>query len=109
VDEFRRNKKYRENLDLMLIEEAEQLHPFVNPTLTSERMEEIMEAVNKLPLMSKTVFNLFAVDGYQHNEIAEMLKISVGTSKAHLFNARKKLQEMLGKRKADQKTYSNAV
>jgi DNA-directed RNA polymerase specialized sigma24 family protein len=41
------------------------------------------------------VFNLYAVDGFKHDEIANMLGISTGTSKAHLFKARKKLQEML--------------
>jgi RNA polymerase sigma-70 factor (ECF subfamily) len=45
--------------------------------------------------MSKTVFNLFVVDGYKHEEIAEMLKISSNTSKVHLHRAKQKLQNIL--------------
>jgi RNA polymerase sigma-70 factor (ECF subfamily) len=65
-----------------------------------------MKAIENLPAMSRTVFNLYAIDGYKHEEIAGMLGISSGTSKAHLFRARKKLQEMLSelKKKAITKT-----
>ncbi|MBK8503925.1 MAG: hypothetical protein IPL46_17985 [Saprospiraceae bacterium] len=45
--------------------------------------------------VSKTVFNLFAIDGYAHKEIAALLKISEGTSKWHLSTARQKLKELL--------------
>ena len=50
---------------------------------------------NKLPDMSDTVFNLFAIDGYSHKEIAEKLSISIGTSKWHVSEARKRLKELL--------------
>jgi RNA polymerase sigma-70 factor (ECF subfamily) len=46
------------------------------------------------------VVNLYIIEGYKHNEIAEMLSISVGTSKSNLFKAkavlRKKLKNNLG-------------
>ena len=58
-------------------------------------VQEIQQAIEQLPPMCKTVFNLHAVDGFKHDEIASMLGISTGTSKAHLYKARKKLQEML--------------
>ena len=45
--------------------------------------------------MSQKVFNLFAIDGYSHQEIGEMLDISDGTSKWHVSFARKKLKEMM--------------
>jgi len=45
--------------------------------------------------VSQKVFNLYAIDGYKHREIAKMLGMSVGTSKWHLGFARKKLQEMM--------------
>jgi RNA polymerase sigma-70 factor (ECF subfamily) len=41
------------------------------------------------------VFNLYAIEGYKHQEIAEMLKISEGTSKSQLSNARKLLQQQI--------------
>ncbi|MDZ4757869.1 MAG: sigma-70 family RNA polymerase sigma factor [Bacteroidota bacterium] len=58
-------------------------------------MEELTMLIKQLPPMAQTVFNLFAVDGYSHNEIAEMLSISDGTSKSNLFRARALLQEKL--------------
>ena len=60
--------------------------------------EDILGLVQELPTAYRTVFNLFAIDGYSHDEIAKQLGISVGTSKSNLFKARKSLQEMLKKR-----------
>lgn len=57
--------------------------------------EEILEIVRKLPARYRTVFNLRAIEGYQHDEIAEMLGISVGTSKSNYARAKKKLQQYL--------------
>lgn len=57
--------------------------------------QELLEVVDQLPLHHKTVFNLYVIDGYTHNEIGEMLKISGGTSKSHLARARKKIQQLL--------------
>ena len=51
--------------------------------------------INVLPPATKAVFNLFAIDGYSHKEIGEMLNMSEGTSKWHLSTARKKLQEQI--------------
>ena len=55
----------------------------------------IQEQIDKLPEGYKMVFLLYAVEGYKHHEIAEMLQISEGTSKSQLFKARKMLQENL--------------
>jgi RNA polymerase sigma-70 factor (ECF subfamily) len=57
--------------------------------------DEIMELVKKLPPATHAVFVLYAVEGYNHREIAERLKISEGTSKWHLSEARKTLQKQL--------------
>lgn len=94
IDEFRKEKRYRELINLRdeMPEEYSNVHHDVEMKYDTE---EILFAIEKLPLMSKTVFNLYAVDGYKHEEIANLLGISSGTSKAHLFKARKKLQEML--------------
>lgn len=57
--------------------------------------EEIIACIQKVSPTSRTVFSLYVIDGYKHNEIAEMLKISVGTSRWHLSNAKKELQILL--------------
>ena len=59
--------------------------------------EEIMALVKNLSPAYRAVFNLYAIDGYKHEEIAEMLDISVGTSKSNLSKAKRNLQEMLKK------------
>jgi len=58
---------------------------------------EIMEAVAKLPRGFGEIFNLYAVEGFKHHEIAQMLNISEGTSKSQLMRARVKLQNILYK------------
>jgi RNA polymerase sigma factor (sigma-70 family) len=56
---------------------------------------EIMNAIEKLPLATRTVFTMYTIDGYKHKEIAELMKISENTSKAHFHQAKMKLRELL--------------
>ncbi|MCL7754088.1 sigma-70 family RNA polymerase sigma factor [Polaribacter sp. Z022] len=62
-------------------------------SLENTTVEDIQKLIDKLPEGYKMVFNLFAIEGYKHSEIAEQLGISVSTSKSQLFKARKILQE----------------
>jgi RNA polymerase sigma-70 factor (ECF subfamily) len=55
----------------------------------------VLDSVQKLSPAYRTVFNLYVLEGYNHNEIAEMLDISVGTSKSNLSKARLNLRKML--------------
>lgn len=55
-------------------------------------VDDIQNLIDNLPDGYKMVFNLYAVEGYKHQEIAQMLKISEGTSKSQLSHARKVLQ-----------------
>ncbi|MBB4804868.1 RNA polymerase sigma-70 factor (ECF subfamily) [Chryseobacterium defluvii] len=57
--------------------------------------KDILSLLNFLPEGCRAIFNLFAIEGYPHKEIATMLSISEGTSKSQLNFARKKLQELL--------------
>ncbi len=58
-------------------------------------VEEILGLVQKLPTGYRTVFNLYEIEGYAHKEIAEMLGVSVNTSKTQLMHARQTLQKKL--------------
>lgn len=60
-------------------------------------VEEIQKVIDTLPDGYRTVFVLYAVEGYKHSEIAELLQISENTSKTQLFKARKMLQTKLTK------------
>jgi RNA polymerase sigma-70 factor (ECF subfamily) len=57
--------------------------------------EYLMRFIDQLPTGYQTVFNLYAIEGYGHKEIAEMLEISESTSKSQLRKARLQLQEKL--------------
>lgn len=57
--------------------------------------KDLLILVQKLSPAYRTVFNLYAIDGYSHEEIAGLLKISTGTSKSNLFKARQQLREKL--------------
>lgn len=59
--------------------------------------EDIMEAVQSLPTNYRLVFNLYAVEGYSHKEIGEMLKMAESTSRANLSLANGLLREKLRK------------
>ena len=53
---------------------------------------DLMKLIEELPIGYRTVFNLYAIEGYNHLEIGEMLGISEGTSKSQLSRARAILQ-----------------
>jgi RNA polymerase sigma factor (sigma-70 family) len=62
--------------------------------------KEILALVRQLPPSTQAVFNLFVMEGYSHSEIGQLMNISSGTSKWHLNEARKRLQDMINKQQA---------
>lgn len=64
-------------------------------TLEHIEAKQLMQMLEKLPDGYRTVFNLFAVEGFSHKEIAEFLQIDEGTSRSQLAKARKALQAMI--------------
>jgi len=63
-----------------------------NDAIQQLNTEEIGKLIQQLPEGCRMVFNLYAIEGYSHKEIAEQLDISVGTSKSQLHDARKTLK-----------------
>lgn len=57
--------------------------------------EDLMKLISALPEGYRMVFNLSVIEGYSHDEIAEMLKIQAGTSRSQLVKARKMLQSQI--------------
>lgn len=57
---------------------------------------DLEQAIAQLPRQARAVFVLFAIEGYTHKEIAQLLMIAEGSSKAHYHRARQILQESLG-------------
>ena len=58
---------------------------------------ELISMIQGLPPSYRTVFNLYVIDGFTHDEIAGQLNISVGTSKSQLFKAREHLKALFSK------------
>ncbi|MFN4234245.1 MAG: RNA polymerase sigma factor [Bacteroidia bacterium] len=59
------------------------------------KKNEILDAIQQLSPAYKTVFNMYVIDGYTHQQIAELLNINIGTSKSNLAKARMNLQKIL--------------
>lgn len=95
IDEFRKRKKDQEMLEFSAGDEQDDLGVDFNEAdeyFTAEMLEGMLQ---KLPEINRKVFNLYAIEGYSHKEIAEQLNIPVNTSKWHLASARKLLQGMM--------------
>ena len=67
------------------------------------KTQELLDLIEQLPVGYKTVFNLYAIEGYSHSEIAEALGITESTSKSQLHRARALLQKMVGEWENDSK------
>ena len=88
-------EKYRNQVTIYSLDERmplsdEGVHSTVVEDLTAE---DLLSLIHKLTPKYRMVFNLYAIEGYNHKEIAEMLGISEGTSKSNLSRARVILQE----------------
>lgn len=57
--------------------------------------KDLLDLINALPSGYKLIFNLYVIEGYQHDEIAEMLGIQPGTSRSQLVKARNMLQKQI--------------
>lgn len=93
IDHFRANKKHYYHADIEVVHE----HAEGKDVIADMTHNEILELVQKLSPMYRTVFSLYVIDGYSHEDIAKELGISVGTSKSNLSKARANLRKMLVK------------
>jgi RNA polymerase sigma factor (sigma-70 family) len=93
IDHFRKNHKHQFTaaLDNGIFQVA------AGNETAIDRMsyEEIIRSIQDLTPGYRTVFNLFVIEGFTHEEISERLGISIGTSKSNLAKARRQLQKIL--------------
>ena len=91
IDYYRRNAKHQHFVDVSYAKDES-----VNFDALDQLSEkEILAAIQQLPPSYKMVFNLYVIEGFKHEEVAEKLGISIGTSKSNLAVARNKLQKLL--------------
>ena len=89
----------RVNKKVKYIEDETYLEESFNNIESKFSIDDIQFLIDGLPEGYKMVFNLFAIEGFKHNEIASLLGISEGTSKSQLSHARKMLQGQINKLK----------
>lgn len=91
IEAFRRNKR------MVQAEDIQELADEFGPASEIDEMayEDLINIIQQLPAGYKLVFNMFAIEGYSHKEIAEELGISESTSKSQLLRAREWLKKRI--------------
>jgi RNA polymerase sigma-70 factor (ECF subfamily) len=93
-------EKYRGKHNLYRVDDIDQIpEPDAEPDnedYAGLEARDLMEIIRELPPRYRIVFNLFAIEGYSHKEISDMMSISEGTSKSNLSRARVILQRRVG-------------
>lgn len=93
ITHYNLNLKHYYQEDITEIKETESLH--FNASDNEYSREELLEVIESLSDGYRMVFNLFAIEGFKHKEIAEMLGIDEATSKSQFHRARKIIQKKL--------------
>jgi len=78
-----------------------------NSGLENIEFKELLELIQSLPVMTRTVFNLFVFEGFNHKEISKQLEISEKTSHWHVHQAREVLQKKLKKNESQKVMYES--
>jgi RNA polymerase sigma-70 factor (ECF subfamily) len=92
-------KQNRKKLEKMNMEDVTMMfdEPTEDFTFSDYNFQELLKMIQQLSTGYQMVFNLYAIEGYKHSEIAEMLDISEGTSKSQYARAKVLIQKMLAK------------
>jgi RNA polymerase sigma factor (sigma-70 family) len=93
IDHYRKNTNGAQYIPIDNIAHLLTNEELVTSILNSE---DIISQVNRLPNGARMIFQLHAIEGYSHKEIAELLHISEGTSKSQINRAKQLLQQWIG-------------
>ena len=85
---------YRRSVRFLQVEPLQEEHTQIHNTESLYYLEkdDLMQLLNDLPEVLRLVFNLYEIEGYAHEEIAQMLQISAGTSRSYLTRAKQRLR-----------------
>jgi len=92
LDSYRKNKKHQQNVDVETVNYLLEDKTYIIEELNAD---DLLAVIKTIPPGYQMVFNLFAIEGYSHREIAEQLNITESTSKSQYSRARKLLRELL--------------
>ena len=94
IDRRRKDLKLKLNTD---IEHAGTLVSYAATATENLNAQDILKLMQKLPPLHVTIFNLYEIDGYSHDEIADMLTIPASSSRVYLTRAKERLRNILTK------------
>jgi RNA polymerase sigma-70 factor (ECF subfamily) len=89
LEKFRKNNHLYPVEDMMIFESIQ----YEEDTLSAISADDLLKMIQELPPRYRMVFNLYAIEGYTHQEIAKTMEINEGTSKSNLSRARVILQK----------------
>jgi RNA polymerase sigma factor (sigma-70 family) len=92
LDAIRKNKHLKHQAQIDDVAFALKSNDFIFETLVAE---DLMKVLQELPLGYKTVFNLYAIEGYSHKEIAKKMNVTISTSKSQFSRAKAMLREKI--------------
>ncbi len=92
IDAYKKNLRLNDMSSYDDLKEQEQI---TIDSFEYLKESELLQLLQNLPDVLRLIFNLYAIEGYTHKEIAEMLQISENASKSQLYRARKLIQQML--------------
>lgn len=95
INILKKNKKFNESVDLIHAS-AIQIREDSVPAVV--QVKQIVECIRTLPIGYRTVLNLFAIEGYSHREIAQLLDIEESTSRSQFTRAKSMLEDLLIKK-----------
>ncbi|HLK27770.1 MAG TPA: sigma-70 family RNA polymerase sigma factor [Puia sp.] len=100
INNLKKNKRFNESVDLIYANSI-QIREESVPSIVQAK--QVVECIRLLPIGYRTVLNLYAIEGYSHKEIGEILEIEESTSRSQYTRARQMLEDILVKKKIIQK------
>ncbi len=100
INNLKKNKRFNESVDIAYASSI-QIREESVPSIVQAK--QVVECIRMLPMGYRTVLNLYAIEGYSHKEIAEMLDIEESTSRSQYTRAKQMLEDILIKKKILQK------
>ena len=104
INILKKNKKFSDSVDII---HASSVHVKEEMIPSIMQAKQVVECIRLLPVGYRTVLNLYAIEGYNHKEIAELLEIEESTSRSQYTRARSMLETILVKKKILEKPQEN--
>ena len=101
IDSYRRRKTQKVTYDTDLVDRYDHAEDEENPYMEGIPNQLVIDAIESLSTSYKKVAKMYLLDGYKHHEIAEVLKISLGTSKSNLSKSKKNVINYIKKHHDD--------